>query len=266
MIIPVLLAVSCSPGTAEAPPRADPVGSPDPAEPPTSDTGTPLLPLAEYTWEPIAGLVVLWHPDFLASDDNLKLRRRVAAALRYDFEVLQRVVPEAGLQRVAGTRVAINLETPYLPWRGEPGRGAATHVSASWLQANGLEPEREGVIELYNAEDYIIWRAEQPMVILHELTHVLMLGADAQTHASLEAAFEQAERSGVYDSVPHILSAPSARRRAYALTNVSEYGAELAEALFGRNDFYPFVASDLAVADPMGCAAVARMWSTTCPR
>ena len=48
--------------------------------------------------------------------------------------------------------------------------------------------------------------------------------------------------------------------RAYALNNEREYFAELTEAFFGRNDYYPFVATDLAEYDPQGYAVLRQVW------
>lgn len=47
------------------------------------------------------------------------------------------------------------------------------------------------------------------------------------------------------------------------LSNPREYFAELSEAYFGRNDFYPFVRSDLCAYDKEGFAVVDRLWRLT---
>ena len=51
-----------------------------------------------------------------------------------------------------------------------------------------------------------------------------------------------------------------ARERAYGMNNPQEYFAELTEAYFGTNDFYPFVKPELAEHDAQGYAAIESLW------
>jgi hypothetical protein len=43
-------------------------------------------------------------------------------------------------------------------------------------------------------------------------------------------------------------------------TNPKEYFAELSEAYFGKNDFYPFVRGELKVHDPVGYRLMEEAW------
>jgi hypothetical protein len=49
-------------------------------------------------------------------------------------------------------------------------------------------------------------------------------------------------------------------KRAYALNNDQEYFAELTEAYFGTNDFYPFVRPEVEQFDPVGFAMLKSAW------
>ena len=49
-------------------------------------------------------------------------------------------------------------------------------------------------------------------------------------------------------------------QRAYALTNEKEYFAELTEAYYGFNDFYPFNREQLQAFDPAGYLLVEQAW------
>jgi hypothetical protein len=220
---------------------------------------TTPVPLARYRSERIGRFEVLWSP---AIDADADRQRRVRAALLADLDTVERVAPPAALAALDGTRIAVTTATIGID--GVERHGMETHRSAGWLVANGFDAEREGVVEVANADDYLSWRAEQPMGVLHELTHVLEQNADAPTLAALNSAYDAAVASGRYEAVGYVLADPGETRRAYALNNVDEYGAELAEALFGRNDYAPFVRSELVTFDSAGCAAVARMWRTTC--
>ena len=73
----------------------------------------------------------------------------------------------------------------------------------------------------------------------------------------LKAAYNNALKSGKYDKVERT---GSGIERAYALTNEIEYFAELSEAYFGKNDYYPFTRKDLEEFDPLGFALMQEAW------
>ena len=50
------------------------------------------------------------------------------------------------------------------------------------------------------------------------------------------------------------------KRKAYAKTNRAEYFAELTEAYFGKNDFYPFTRAELEKHDPVGFKLMKDAW------
>jgi Mlc titration factor MtfA (ptsG expression regulator) len=80
------------------------------------------------------------------------------------------------------------------------------------------------------------------MVILHELAHAYhdqVLGFD---EPRIQKAWARFKDSGKYEKVLHI---SGNMRRHYALTDPKEFFAEMTEAFFGTNDFYPFVHGEL---------------------
>ena len=80
------------------------------------------------------------------------------------------------------------------------------------------------------------------MVVLHELAHGYhdqVLGFD---DAKIKAAWLRVKESGKFDKVLHIAGK---QVKHYALTNQMEFFAEMTEAFFGTNDFYPFVRGEL---------------------
>ena len=70
-------------------------------------------------------------------------------------------------------------------------------------------------------------------------------------------AYDEAMASGRYDDVEY---AGGGTATAYATTNVQEYFAELTEAWFWENDFYPFVRQDLIDFDPLGAEVIEASW------
>ncbi len=218
--------------------------------------------LVAYSADQVGVFRILWAPGFDAAP---ALRALVREALVEDLATLAERVPRPALDRLAGTQIAVDVEAA--DDRGDRLHGLATHQSAGWLVTHGLDGAREGVVEVYDARDYLRYRATtQPMVILHELTHVLGRTADAPTLDALAVAYRGAVDSTRYEAVRHVGGRGGDTERAYALKNEAEYAAELSEALFGRNDFYPFDQTELQSFDPAGCESVAQLWLAACPR
>lgn len=218
---------------------------------------SPDVPLRDYRETTVGTFTVLVHPQ--AQTDALRYRR-VLAALAFDADVISRVVPADALTALHEVRIVVTPETPARP--GLTGRGMCYHESAAWLTANGFDAQRQGTVEILNMDDFLAWRAEQPMMLLHELAHAYhaMVGFD---HQEVRTAYESAKKAGTYDAVRYALAPESQTRPAYARTNVREYFAELTEAWFGRNDYAPFTRDELIAADPAGAAMVSKLWSLT---
>jgi hypothetical protein len=98
---------------------------------------------------------------------------------------------------------------------------------------------------------------KQPAVVLHELAHAYhdqVLGFD---DPRIIEAYQQAMDSGLYDEV---LAHDGRRVRHYAATDHKEYFAEGTEAYLYRNDFYPFVAAELAEHEPRLYKLLGEIW------
>lgn len=223
-----------------------------------SDDAPVAPPLDRYEIERVGTHVLLWSPAFAEGDNAL--RSQVRGALLEDLDIMHRVIPEHGAQRIAASRLVVNKTT--LDRSGRPKRNLGTHVSAEWLSSNELDVKRKGVIEIYDALAYLELRDTQPMALLHEHTHLMMLEADIEIEEFVQSAFTAARVSGRYGSVPYIVT-PQKPREAYALVSAQEYVAELSEAYFGRNDYYPFNRRELLQFDALGAAAVRALWEGT---
>jgi hypothetical protein len=131
------------------------------------------------------------------------------------------------------------------------------HPSAEWLRQHAMNPQKAGAVEIANARNFLDWTITQPWMVLHELAHGYhhqVLGFD---NAEVRASYDRAVASKSYESVLHI---SGQKRRHYALTNDKEYFAEITEAYFGTNDFFPFVRAELRQVDPGGCALLEKLW------
>ncbi len=96
-------------------------------------------------------------------------------------------------------------------------------------------------------------------MVLHELAHGYhdRFLEDGYDDPRIVAAYQRAvERKG-YESV---LCCNGSMARAYAANNAQEYFAELTEAWFGTNDFYPFVRAEVIQHDPEAAKLLEELW------
>ena len=209
---------------------------------------TAYLPTSDYREETIEGFTVLISPEVAHHPTVMaKLREELATQLRMVAEVL----PEAALPAVRKTRV-------WVEWRRKQGTAAEFHSSEVWLSANRYNPEKFRGVEINNAENFLSWsKGVEGQILLHELAHAYLFSLSDYEQLLVHLAYLDAKNSGSYDAVQY---QDGQLRRAYAMTDTQEYFAELSEAYFYRNDFFPFRRSDLESHDPAGFEAVVRAW------
>ncbi|HEY3321661.1 MAG TPA: metallopeptidase [Planctomycetota bacterium] len=123
------------------------------------------------------------------------------------------------------------------------------HPSAGWLRENGYSAAMEKCVHIPDARGFADPRHQQrqPWCVLHELAHAYhdrVLGFDEKR---IKAAWQQAKDSGRYDAV---LLIDGRTVKHYAMTNEKEFFAEMSEAYFGVNDFYPFNRAELLKENP----------------
>lgn len=131
------------------------------------------------------------------------------------------------------------------------------HPNKNWLINNGYPAELEKSVEINNVRNFINWQADQPFMVLHELAHAYEDLYIGEIQNKIVEAYNKAISSGKYDSVPYIRGG---KQKAYAMNNKTEYFAELTEAYFGKNDYYPFNKTDLKEFDPIGYELMESAW------
>ncbi len=92
---------------------------------------------------------------------------------------------------------------------------------------------------------------------MHEMAHAYQFGVLGEDHPAAQKAYRKAMDKKLYQSVAHV---HGGTRKAYAATNDKEYFAELTEAYFGKNDFFPFTREDLKKYDPAGYKLMQDVW------
>lgn len=208
----------------------------------------------------VAGWTVRADGRLMAS--NGPATRRALELLAAQLEEVARVVPSNAVVELR--RVPLWFSPAY------PGFGprAEYHPDAGWLASNRRDPTMARAVEFTNIPEFEEETRQMPSLVLHELAHayhdrVLPKGfADRE----LREAHARAVASGTYDHVgQRDARGGVSRDRAYALTNPMEFFAELSEAYFSRNDFFPFDRAELERAGPESGRLVERLWGVRGP-
>lgn len=152
------------------------------------------------------------------------------------------IVPEKALKELQKVTIQIDYDHGKM-------RAMQYHPSADWLKDNGYSENLARCVHIPNIEGLLSPSSNRrmPLVVLHELAHAYhdqVLGFDEKR---VMAAFEKFRDSGKYQST---LTYGGTMGRHYGLTDQKEFFAEMTEAYFGSNDFYPFVGGEIKQAEP----------------
>lgn len=216
------------------------------ADPPA----VPSLPTA-HTARTVEGWKVRVD-DRLLEPANAELTKTALRFLETRLADIKVVVPADRLAKLQAVTIQLDLT------HGKIGP-MQYHPSAGWLKKNGYSPELAKCVHLPRAADLMTKRniREQPWVILHELAHAYhdqVLGFD---NPRVREAFEAYKKSGRGDKA---LLHDGRRVKHYALTNPQEFFAEMTEAYFGSNDFFPFNRAELKESEPAIYDLMADVW------
>lgn len=231
---------SGTPCTSEKPDDAEKPSKPAESNKPTS-----------HTTRKIEGWTVRVD-DRLLAEPNLALGTRALRFLEGKLIDITLVVPADKLEKLRSFTIVLDLNHGKL--------GAMQyHPSAGWLKANGYSTDLAKCVHIPKAADLPTRRNinEQPWVILHELAHAYhdqVLGFD---EPRVKEAYEKYKKSGRGEKT---LLYNGKRVRHYALTNQMEFFAEMTEAFFGVNDFFPFNRAELKESEPDIYSVLSAVW------
>jgi len=190
----------------------------------------------------------------LLAGPDAGLGRKALRALGHKLAEIAEVVPADRLAALRRVVIVVDARHPLASMQ--------YHPSAGWLRDHGYEPGLAKCVHVPRATDlagrFVI--DQQPMAVLHELAHAYhdqVLGFD---DPRVRAAWERFRDSGRYEAVLH---ASGGRRKHYALTNPMEFFAEMTEAYFGTNDFFPFVRAELRQELPDVHRLISEVWGVS---
>lgn len=171
--------------------------------------------------------------------------------LNRQLKEMARFVPPKALLILRKVRIWVEFNNPDFPC-------ACYHPGKEWLVQHGYNPDKTRSVEIANVVHYVDWITRtQPLMTFHEFAHAYHDIAFGYDDPYIHACYRHALVSSLYESVPYVLGG---NKRAYALENDREYFAELSEAYFGRNDYFPFNREELKRHDPKGCEMIERKW------
>ncbi len=217
----------------------------------------PVPPLpTSHTKQVIEGWTVRVD-DRLLDPANDEVRRKALRFLEFKLADIKVVVPPDRVKKLQAVPIQLDLT------HGKLGP-MQYHPSAGWLKSNGYSADLAKCVHLPRAADLATKRNtnEQPWVILHELAHAYhdqVLGFD---NPRVREAFEGYKKSGRGEKA---LLYDGRRVKHYALTNPMEFFAEMTEAYFGVNDFFPFTRAELLETEPATHELMADVWTRPLP-
>lgn len=204
----------------------------------------------------IAGWTVLISRELLAQET--KATRRAIELLQKQLDEIVRNVPRAAVAELRKVPLWVSPEYPGTKPRAE------YHPDAGWLRTHGRDPAMAKGVEFTNVRIFEAESRRMPNFALHELAHAYhdRVVAKGFLDSECKAAYEKAKASGKYDRVErwHGDGRPNTFERAYAMTSPTEYFAETSEAMFSRNDYFPFTREELQRHDPEMFALLAKLW------
>lgn len=226
-----------------------------------------------YCRTTLGGWPVRCEPGWDDCDGNVEKSRQLRARLTSDLRAMTSFLPPHARELLRnGTPIWINKSMTYGPKVAPVKAGhCCFHPGKGWLVDNGMSPEKEGGVEVFNVNDYletcIHWG--QGGLMLHEFSH-----AFHHKHVSggfenedIKKCYESAMEKGLYDCVK-VHGPQGPERRGYACTDPMEYFAELSAAFLGGvkddkeefNKWYPFNRAQIRHHDPDAYEMLKRIW------
>ena len=130
-------------------------------------------------------------------------------------------------------------------------------------EANAIEEKLNQAYRVATQAKALVSRGQMlkhPAVVLHELAHAYHDQFLSFDHPDVISCFNKAKEAGEYNKVM-LFTGQTVKH--YAMTNHKEYFAEVTEAFFGKNDFYPFTLEELQKHDPGVVPVLKKKWGVT---
>jgi hypothetical protein len=198
-----------------------------------------------------------WSVNIRKEINNDASTMQALSLLQGQLRFIRKVLPQESVAKIQKIRMY------FSPNYSDGTSGGAYHPGRQWLIENGRDPEMAQAIEFPDLKNFDKESKRMPAFALHELAHGYhhQFVKDGFENLEIKSAWESAVKGGKYNQVERKdHEGRVALDKAYALTNPQEYFAELTEAYFSTNDFFPFNRAELKAFDPSGYMMIQKMW------
>ncbi len=216
-------------------------------QPASASSEGAYIPTSRYKQRQIEDWTVYVNPRL---EERIALSKESLKMLDHKLHMVKRYVPEKALEQLQKVAIWVELENPNVPYM-------TYHCFKKTLQSQNQNPDKLGVVEIGNVTNFMQWSFIQPFMLLNQLArayHDKVLGYD---NTEIKAAHKQAVKSEKYDLV---LRFDGQYVRHPALADEKKYFAEMSEAYYGVNDYYPFIQFELNQYDPNACDLLTKLW------
>ena len=216
---------------------------------PAESTTAPQQKFIVHKTRQIEGWTV--HVDECLLDEQRQVGELALRILGNNLYQITLVVPPRRVEELR--KVAIWIDFDHVL------KNMQYHPNVNWLRQNGHDPAMAKGVQIGCAQRLINHQQPggQPWAVLHELAHAYHDQVLGWNFPPVVKAFRQAQADGKLESV---LRNRGGKQRHYALTNHKEFFAEMTEAYFGTNDFYPFVREELRTDFPEANQLMKAIW------
>ena len=153
--------------------------------------------------------------------------------------------------------------TFFIDWSASFGGTARFHASRNWLVNNGYILDKLYSIEVSNVGNFLHHtKLNMPNLLLHEIAHLYHLTTLTTNYEPIYEAYLNARDKNLYSSVSFHAGNGNYVEGVFspAVSDQLNYFAELTEAYFGLNEYYPFNREQLREHDPQGFAVLEAVW------
>ena len=190
--------------------------------------------------------------DRLLQPANEAIGKRSLQLLEARLADIKSVVAADRLARLQAVVIVLDLTHGDL-------RPMQYHPGAAWLEGHGYSKDLVKCVHIPEAAGFIDARTnnQQPWCVLHELAHAYHDQVFGFDDPRIRKVYEAYKKSGHGDAA---MLYDGRLVKHYALTNQMEFFAEMSEAYFGANDFFPFNRAELKIAEPEIYGLMESVW------
>ena len=208
-----------------------------------------FIPTEDYRRLSTDGWRLYLSPEYKSRKD---LSSRILSLLKRRLNEIEDLVPPHTLPVLQSTNF-------WLTYDETEENRARYHPYGAWLAKNGYNPDWEDDISFSQTIESRLKIG--PGTVLHELAHAYHHRALGRDNRRVLRAYDRVLESGIYDSVER--RGAKEKKRHYALENPREYFAEMTEAYFSVNDYFPFTRAQLLEYDPETHDLIEDLWFGT---